>query len=737
MSWVGEIGSGSNKGYVWVFDLWRFTKSWLFIILNARTFRFWSKDSQWDYYYGRYEWYRLLQGIYYDEPICLKRRIADKIMFGIVYLFNIIIKGILKTIIFIKTCFYSIVEVILWIIFWYKFLKLQWNDIMIKKNGKSNKIDSKYSKKLFINLWISFMQLFFTVTHILHTKTFWVKDEYLFSLKTQEESWYLLKHNYNRPLYWIELAGVYIWHAFWFFILREGNMKEWMFAHKGRNPFAKPDFTWVNNDLYKFVNHNYSFKVLGRLLVNNMLLNWSICIHIFLFYVFCLLIQPTSYYIFSFCLDNNIFIWFSKLIIVLLSLILLFILKYYYKVTFIKHWEFLIIYNFTIFTLLLLISAIDLVLLFFCIELYSLCLYILISFKQTSTYSTEAGLKYFIMSSVSAVLFLCGIWFIYLDTGLVNLLDLKLITFTSKYYYNLVEYEVLPDTSVLLRFFSDDIFIILGFILISISIFFKLTMAPFHLWALDVYEGTSTFVMIFLSIIPKIIFLIVFIKLYYFTFALFSHATSFFFLTISCVCFIVGSIGGVYQIKLKRLLVYSMIYNNGYFLLLLSIPSISNLAVLFYFLLIYLLNLLGLFICILSLRSSITAKQLTSIYSLLNIFRINPLLAFSFIFLLFSLSGIPPLIGFFGKFYLLFWSFNNHLFFILCLSLLTSIINVFYYMRLIKITTFIKAKNITFLEPLSPTLSIILFFILFLIICSLLIPSLFFNNFKIWLLYFL
>lgn len=180
-----------------------------------------------------------------------------------------------------------------------------------------------------------------------------------------------------------------------------------------------------------------------------------------------------------------------------------------------------------------------------------------------------------------------------------------------------------------------------------------------------------------------------------------------------------------------------MIYNNGYFLLLLSIPSISNLAVLFYFLLIYLLNLLGLFICILSLRSSITAKQLTSIYSLLNIFRINPLLAFSFIFLLFSLSGIPPLIGFFGKFYLLFWSFNNHLFFILCLSLLTSIINVFYYMRLIKITTFIKAKNITFLEPLSPTLSIILFFILFLIICSLLIPSLFFNNFKIWLLYFL
>jgi len=180
-----------------------------------------------------------------------------------------------------------------------------------------------------------------------------------------------------------------------------------------------------------------------------------------------------------------------------------------------------------------------------------------------------------------------------------------------------------------------------------------------------------------------------------------------------------------------------MIYNNGYFLLLLSTPSVFNLVVLFYFLLIYLLNLLGLFICILALRSSITAKQLTSIYSLSNIFRVNPLLAFSFIFLLFSLSGIPPLIGFFGKFYLLFWGFDNSLIFVLCLSLFTSIINVFYYMRLIKVITFAKTKNIHFIEPISFILGCLLFLILFIALCALLIPSLFFNNFKVWILYFL
>jgi NADH:ubiquinone oxidoreductase subunit 2 (subunit N) len=209
------------------------------------------------------------------------------------------------------------------------------------------------------------------------------------------------------------------------------------------------------------------------------------------------------------------------------------------------------------------------------------------------------------------------------------------------------------------------------------------------------------------------------------------HAGFFLFLGIACICFIVGSVGGLYQIKLKRLLVYSMIYNNGYFLLLLATPSVFNLAILFYFLLIYLLNLLGLFICILALRSSITAKQLTSIYSLSNIFRINPLLAFSFIFLLFSLSGIPPLIGFFGKFYLLFFGFDTSLFFVLCLSLFTSIINVFYYMRLIKIIAFNKTKNIHFTEPLSFSLGCLLFLILFIALFALLVPSLFFNNFKV------
>jgi proton-translocating NADH-quinone oxidoreductase chain N len=340
------------------------------------------------------------------------------------------------------------------------------------------------------------------------------------------------------------------------------------------------------------------------------------------------------------------------------------------------------------------------------------------------------------MSSLSAILFLCGIWFIYLNTGAVNFIDLKLIsfTYTDQPFINLKLAKVMEYFSFYNRdsrnMFSIDLFLLCGFILISVSIFFKLAIAPFHLWALDVYEGSPIFVMIFLSIIPKIVFLAVFFKLYYIIYFSSSNFFNFLLLIISSTSFIIGALGGLYQIKLKRLLVYSMIYNNGYFLLILSIPSLFNIVTLFYFLFTYLLNLLGLFICILALRSAITGRQLTSIYSMLNLFRVNPLLAFSFMFLLFSLSGIPPLIGFFGKFYLLASSFNNMLTFVLCLSLFTNIINIFYYIRLIKIIIFLKVKNYIFFEPLSLILGIILFIILILLIFILIIPSLFFNNIK-------
>jgi NADH-quinone oxidoreductase subunit N len=280
-------------------------------------------------------------------------------------------------------------------------------------------------------------------------------------------------------------------------------------------------------------------------------------------------------------------------------------------------------------------------------------------------------------------------------------------------------------------------FILFGFILISISLFFKLTVAPFHLWALDVYEGCPLFIMIFLSILPKFIFFIIIFKLYYIIFFSLTNYLTIYFLIIAGLSFIIGSIGGLYQLKIRRLLVYSMIYNNGYFLLMLANPSLFNMTALCYFLVIYILNLLGLFICIIALRSAITGKQITSIYSLTNLLRINPLIAVSFIFLLFSLSGIPPLIGFFGKFYLLYTGFNNEFLFIICLGLFTSIINTFYYIKLIKIIAFTKNNSYIFFEPISFFLGIILFFILFALIFVLIIPSIFFDSFKILLLGFL
>lgn len=243
--------------------------------------------------------------------------------------------------------------------------------------------------------------------------------------------------------------------------------------------------------------------------------------------------------------------------------------------------------------------------------------------------------------------------------------------------------------------------------------------------------------MIFLSIIPKLIFISILFKLYYFIFFDFSGFLVNYFFILTSISFIIGSVGGIYQVKIKRLLVYSMIYNNGYFLLMLANPSLFNVITLCYFLLIYILNLLGLFICIIAVRSAVTNKQLTSIYSLSNLFRINPILALSFIFLLFSLSGIPPLVGFFSKFYLLYTGFSNNFIVIIFIGLFTSILNIFYYMKLIKIIAFSKIKNYIYFEPLSFILGTILFCVLFFLFFVLFIPSLFFDYLKILLLYIL
>jgi NADH-quinone oxidoreductase subunit N len=172
----------------------------------------------------------------------------------------------------------------------------------------------------------------------------------------------------------------------------------------------------------------------------------------------------------------------------------------------------------------------------------------------------------------------------------------------------------------------------------------------------DVYEGAPMIITFYLSTIPKIALLFVMFKLYYGVFfPLFVFYQNLFVIS-SLLSIILGSIAAIYQVKLKRLLTYSMITNTGYILLSFSFGDISGIYVTVFYLISYILIMLGLFFCFICLRSRSTNFLIKRINILANLVEINPYLAFSIFILLFSIAGIPPLLGFYSKFFLFLFS---------------------------------------------------------------------------------
>lgn len=377
-----------------------------------------------------------------------------------------------------------------------------------------------------------------------------------------------------------------------------------------------------------------------------------------------------------------------KILILIFFVFYIFAYKYY---NLYYDFEFLILMYITVFASCLLVNSNDLITFFFCLELQSLSLYVLVASHQTSSFSTEAGLKYFITGSFSSALMLFGISLIYGVTGLYNFEDLHL--FSSFFYMcklNTVNFSFL-----------------LGLTFLTVGVFFKVGAVPFHMWMPDTYGGTPWPVVFFISIIPKISLIYVFIIFYYYLFVPLFFFFQLIFVIVSILSIIIGSLGAIYQIKLKRMLTYSMIANNGYFILSLSFGDISGLFVTFFYLIIYFLTMFGLFIAF-TFRNRSTGQFIYKLTTLINAFETNPYLAFSFFILLFSLSGIPPLIGFFPKFFLFLFALKHEMYFATIIFLVFSAIGTFYYIRLVKLSYFNTSKNYIFIETLPYSLSLMI-----------------------------
>lgn len=391
-----------------------------------------------------------------------------------------------------------------------------------------------------------------------------------------------------------------------------------------------------------------------------------------LIFIFILYINKylNNIYLSNFILKDNLTINFIKITIVLISIAVFVISHNYYIAKSNASFEVPIIILFSIFGIITVISSNDLMLLYLALELQSLSIYALVSSKANSNTSAEAGLKYFILGSFISGFLLYGISIIYLITGTTNLKSIELLILDINF--------ININTTVL------------AIILITISLLFKLSAAPFHNWTPDVFDGSPTAVTLFIATVPKIAIFYLIVNILFLTFYNMSSNWSSILLISGLISIIIGCLGGLYQTKIKRLLAYSTINNMGFILVGLSLNLKESIEVSLFYLIVYIVLNTGLFATLILFIKNRYGKELIYIQELSEIYKSNNTLGIIFGLNLFSLIGLPPLAGFLSKAYILILLVQNNLYSISIFIVIMSVITSVYYLRLIKIVFFNK-----------------------------------------------
>jgi len=235
-------------------------------------------------------------------------------------------------------------------------------------------------------------------------------------------------------------------------------------------------------------------------------------------------------------------------------------------------------------------------------------------------------------------------------------------------------------------------FILIGFMLICVSLFIKLSIAPFHLWSLDVYEGSPNVTTFFFTVIPKMALFILLMRICYISFyPIFVTNFQIYFFLLAVLSVFVGSLGGLEQRKLKTLMAYSSISHTGYLLLSFSTANLEGIQMMFYYLIIYMVSGLAFWAVYLFLRQKRSVyfnKSNKELGDLMLLNESNPMLAFILAITLFSIAGIPPIVGFLAKVGIFLVVVKSSAYLVAVLSILFSVISTFYYIRLIKILYF-------------------------------------------------
>jgi NADH-quinone oxidoreductase subunit N len=319
----------------------------------------------------------------------------------------------------------------------------------------------------------------------------------------------------------------------------------------------------------------------------------------------------------------------------------------------------------------MMISANDLIALYLGLELQSLALYVMAAIRRDDLRSSEAGLKYFVLGALSSGMLLYGASLLYGFTG-------------STSFAGIAAAAAQPGA-------GENIGLIIGLVFLLVGIAFKVSAVPFHMWTPDVYEGAPTPVTAFFASAPKVAAMALFMRVALESFAGIKPQWQQVVTALAIASMVLGAFAAIGQTNIKRLLAYSAIGNIGYALIGLAAGSPEGARGVIIYLVIYVAMTLGAFACVLAMRRP--AGMVEDIDELSGLAQNNLAMATILAILMFSLAGIPPLAGFFAKFYVFVAAVKEGLWALAIIGVLASVVGAYYYVRIVKIMFFDEPRE--------------------------------------------
>ena len=362
---------------------------------------------------------------------------------------------------------------------------------------------------------------------------------------------------------------------------------------------------------------------------------------------------------------------YMKLLLLIGALLVLIMSHRYLELEQANRFEYSVLLLFATLGMMVMVSANDLISLYIGLELQSLALYVVAAIRRDNARSSEAGLKYFVLGALASGLLLYGMSMIYGFSGTTS-------------FEALAEILAAPDT-------EPSLGLIVGLVFICAGLAFKVSAVPFHMWTPDVYEGAPTSVTAFFAVAPKIAAIALFTRVLMGPFHDLVDAWQQIIVFISIASMVLGAFAAIAQNNIKRLMAYSSIGHIGYALVGLAAGTPEGVSGVGAYMAIYLVMNVGTFACILSMRQN--GRMVEGVNDLKGISRTNPLIALALLIFMFSLAGIPPMAGFWAKFWVFKAAIGAELYGLAVIGVLASVVSAFYYLRIVKLMYFDEATE--------------------------------------------